>query len=177
MKKVFICYLLLVFCSCNLDIAKDHSLQSNDFLRQDERNGYEDFELYYFYAGLGSGMGSMQPTFRVTNDDYIYTFEQNSFYTKPDRKPEIKCKGKFRKSSMDSISNLVREVKDTLIYKTNAGIMSGGIHNLSVTFGKRKLTFQLHNAFDSTAQKILDIVNSNIPVDKERLWLFHFPEN
>lgn len=177
MKQDLTCFFAsLIFCSCNSQTAKDHSSVTNELTKQAENEEYKNFELYYSYAGLGSGMGSMQPTFRIAKNEYIYTFDQNSFYTKPDRQPETKCKGKLRESSIDSIINLVKEIKDSLIYKTNSGIMSGGIHKLSVTYGKRKLTFQLHNAYDSTAQKILDILNSNIPDDKERLWLFHFPE-
>jgi hypothetical protein len=38
------------------------------------------------------------------------------------------------------------------------------------------VTFQLHNASDSNAQKIVDILNSNIVAGKERLWLFNFPD-
>jgi hypothetical protein len=70
----------------------------------------------------------------------------------------------------------VKDFKDTLVYKTNVGISSGGIHNISVQFEKTNVTFQLHNASDPNAQKIVDIINSNIPADKQRLWLFNFPD-
>lgn len=53
--------------------------------------------------------------------------------------------------------------------------MSGGIHSISVENDKINITFRLHNASDSTAQKIVDILNSNIPADKQKLRLFGFP--
>jgi len=181
MKQVSI-YLfgLLLICCCNSKTARETKsytleLKTNDSLKEG-KDRYKDFKLYYSFAGLGSGMGSMQPTFRATGTNYIYTFEQNSFYTKPDKKPETKCKGMLRRSSIDSIISLVKGIEDTVVYKTNAGIMSGGIHNVSVTYGKKKVSFQLHNAYDSTAQKILDVLNSNIPDAEERLWLFKFPD-
>jgi hypothetical protein len=63
-----------------------------------------------------------------------------------------------------------------LVYKTNAGMMSGGIYNISVEAEKISVTFRLHNASDSTAQKMTDLLNSNIPAGKQRLWLFEFPD-
>lgn len=175
MKQISIYFFgLLVFFSCNSKTTAQNDLNPNELAKQVKNGEYEDFKLYYSYAGLGSGMGSMQPKFRETGTNYVYTFEQNSFYTKPDKQPEPRYNGILRNSSIDSIINLVKDIKDTLIYKTNAGIMSGGIHNLSVSFGKINVTFQLHNAYDPTAQKILDILNSNIPDDKEKLWIFDF---
>lgn len=137
---------------------------------------YESFKLYYSYSGLGSGMGSMQPKFIVNGREFVYTKEQNSYFGKPSMKPDSVCKGTLRTTSIDSILNVVKDINDTLIYKTNTGIMSGGIHDISVKFGKINLTFRLHNATDSSAQKIVDILNSNISESKEKLWLFDFPD-
>ncbi|MDZ4752036.1 MAG: hypothetical protein SGI87_10505 [Flavobacteriales bacterium] len=137
----------------------------------------DTFRLWYSYAGLGSGYGTMQPTFRVIGTDFIYTFEQNSSFTGQfDRKSEIVCKGKLRTSSIDSITTLLKDIKDTLVYKTNTGIMSGGIHTISIASDTIHVTFQLHNASDSTARKIVDMLNSHIPKDKKKLWLFDFPD-
>jgi hypothetical protein len=183
MKQISI-YLsgLILICGCNSNTAGEtksnlSELKTNDPLKESNNDGYKGFKLYYSYAGLGSGMGKMEPTFRATGTDYVYTFEQNSYYSKPDKKPELRCKGILRTSSIDSVVNIVKAIKDTLIYKTNVHILSGGIGNLSVTYGKRTVSFQLHNAYDKTAQKILDIINSNIPDTEEKLWLFKFPDS
>ena len=179
--KFYAIYIIdfLLFGSCNSPTAKEIHINndSTPTVQETNQKPTSSFKLWYSYAGLGSGYGSMQPTFRVTGADYVYNLEQNSSFTgKYDKKPEFICKGKLRASSIDSIINLVKDIKDTLVYKTNTGIMSGGIHNISVKNDKINITFQLHNASDPTAQKIVDILNFNIPADKQRLWLFDFPD-
>ena len=178
MNIYLICYAgLFILCGCNNPQAmKKKPIKPHDSsltVQETHLTKQDTFRLWYSYAGLGSGYGTMQPTFRVIGTDFIYTFEQNSSFTgQYDRKPEIFCKGKLRTSSIDSITNLVKDIKDTLVYKTNTGIMSGGIHNISIASDNINVTFRLHNASDSTAQKIVDILNSNIPKDKKKLWLF-----
>lgn len=140
----------------------------------DEKH-YDDFKLTYMSAGLGSGMGSMQPTFRVTALNYIYTYEQNSYYGKPNELPDTICTGTLRMSSIDSIIGLVRDIKDTVVYRTTLGVISGGIQQISIAYNSIDLTFKLHNASESTAQKIVDILNSNIPEGQKKLWLFSLP--
>jgi hypothetical protein len=175
MKQITIGILgLVLFCCTKMTIYNAFAEK-----RQTTSNGsakYRTFKLYYSYSGLGSGMGSMQPTFRVTGKNYVYKSEQNSYYEKPNKKPMSICEGILRTSSIDSILNIVKDIKDTLVYKTNAGIMSGGIHNISVQYERIDLTFQLHNASDSSAEKIVDILNSNIPADQQPLWLFNYPK-
>lgn len=119
-------------------------------------------------------MGSMQPTFRVIGNKYVYTQEQNSYYEKSDKKPQAICEGTLRFSAIDSILNIVKDIQDTLVYRTNIGISCGGIHHISVRYEKTKMTFGLLNASDPRAQKIVEILNTNIPADKPKLWLFNF---
>jgi hypothetical protein len=176
MKQITITILGLGLFCCFTQMTIDNTLVRKMELPTNGPEKYGEFKLYYSYSALGSGMGSMQPTFRVNGENYVYTREQNSYYGKPDKKPENICKGRLRSSSIDSILNIVKDIKDSLIYKTNTGIMSGGIHNISILHEKRKLTFELHNASDPTAQKIVDILNSNIAAGKQRLWLFSLPD-
>ncbi len=176
MRRIIIAILGLVLFCCFTQMTIDKTLTGKIESNTKDSEKYETFKLSYSYSGCGSGMGSMQPTFRVTGKTYVYTSEQNSYYGKPDKKPESICDGTLRTSSIDSILNIVKVIKDTLVYKTNVGIMSGGIHNISVQFEKTNLTFRLHNTSDPTAQKIVDILNSNIPADKQKLWLFDFPD-
>jgi len=49
--------------------------------------------------------------------------------------------------------------------------MSGGIINLYFSSNRRKLSFDLHNANDTTAQKIVDILNGYIPDKHRKLWI------
>lgn len=176
MRRIIITILGLTLFCCFTQMTTDNILSSKSESATKDSEKYDTFKLSYSYSGLGSGIGSMQPTFRVTGKNFVYTSEQNSYYGEADKKTENICKGLLRTSSIDSILNIVKDIKDTLVYKTNVGVMSGGIHNISVKYEKINMTFRLHNASDSTAQKIIDILNSNIPADKQRLWLFDFPD-
>ena len=176
--KYFILFLVSLFAilGCNKQATQEEynrPTKSNKSAQTSYLIDRDTFKLSYFYAGLGSGLGSMQPTFRVVGTDYYYNLEQNSSYTgEIEMKPQLICKGKLREASIDSIINLVKDMNDTLIYNTNINIMSGGIHSITVKYKKIAVTFRLHNASDATAQKIVDILNTNIPIDKDKLWLF-----
>ena len=134
---------------------------------------YDSFKLSYFAAGLGSGFGKLAPTVRVRGTDLIYTYQQNSFYNGEIRiKPDTIFIGKIRKTSIDSIFYLVKDIKDTLIYTTNIYVMSGAIIDMTIKFESINLTFRMHNANGQTAKEIIEILNSNIPADKWELWYF-----
>jgi hypothetical protein len=49
--------------------------------------------------------------------------------------------------------------------------MSGGIHHLTIEFDRINVSFTLDNAPDPTAQKIVGILNTNLPEKVEKLWL------
>ena len=169
MKLIAINILGLILFCCFTKMTNDRTRDRMSKSPAKYLEKFENFKLYYSTSGLGSGMGSMQPTFKVTGKNYVYTSEQNSYYGKPNKKPENICVGTLRTSSIDSILTILKDIKDTLIYKFNPGIMSGGIQNISVKYEKINVTFKLHNASDSTAQKIVDILNTNIPADKQKL--------
>ena len=136
------------------------------------------FKLTYIYAGLGSGYNSMQPVFKVNGTDYLYTLEENSSWTgEYTQKPDTLHIGKLRKSSIDSIIELTSIIKETLVYRTAPNIMSGGIHSIKIESDIIDLTFRLHNASDPIAEKIVTILNSNIPGEIRKLWLFNLPGN
>lgn len=174
--KAIIVGLILLFCfSC---LTKD--MVTNDALKigNQVNSKYDSFKLYYNYAGLGSGMGSLGPVFKVKGTKFKFYYSQNSsFDGKFTKKDKAICDGKIRISSIDSILDLVKDIKDTMIYKTNPYILSGGIHNISIRYEKIKIQFQLHNEFDSTAFKITEILNSNIPEKEDKLWLFNYRDS
>ncbi len=128
-----------------------------------------DFSFYYCFAGLGSNMGSMQPTIRINGTKLIYTYEQNSYYGQKYKSPDTICKATIRQSSIDSILSLIMDIKDSTIYETNPCIMSGGIHNMSIVTNNDTTSFTLHNTFHRTALKISEIINPYLPKDKN-IW-------
>ena len=40
---------------------------------------HQDYHLFFNTAGLGSEMGTLQPTFSVEGESFNYTLEQNSY--------------------------------------------------------------------------------------------------
>jgi hypothetical protein len=127
------------------------------------------FYLYYGFSGLGSNLGSFQPTIKIHDTKFIYTYEQNSYWGEKSSKVDTICLGTLRQSSIDSIRYLIQPLKDSTIFKTNACIMSGGIHFLTVSNGRDTTKFTLGNTFDYTALKIIDIINQYLPAEK-KLW-------
>jgi hypothetical protein len=137
----------------------------------------DTFRLSYTSIGLGSNFGGMQPVFRVVGSNFIYTMEQTGFYEGSERQPAVTiCYGSFRASSADSIIALVGGVTDTMVYRTNPHIMSGGIHYIHEQKSAYDVTFQLHNTSDPVAQQIVDILNTYVPATEEKLWLWDIPK-
>lgn len=169
--------IVLLFNSCNEPskhpwIPADVAVPFEFVEKNQTPEVYEDFKLTYSHAGLGSNFGKRFPTFRVKGRRYFYTLEQNSFMGESSLEPEFVCQGLLRTSSIDSIIDLVKNIEDTLVYRTNIGVMSGGIHYVSVDYKDIHVLFKLHNAHDTIAQKIVDILNSNINPSFDRLWIF-----
>jgi len=130
------------------------------------------FKLSYISVGLGSNMYQMQPMFRVNGSHFIYTLEEAwQFKNVKKAKPETLFVGNLRTSSIDSILSIVTEIKGDSVYQLNAGVMSGGIIYLDILSNQRKVNFKLHNSYDLTAKKIVDILNSYIPDKYRKLWI------
>ena len=130
------------------------------------------FKLDYISLGLGSNMSEMQPMFRVKGYKFIYTSEQAWKYKNVKKaRPDTLCMGNIRKSSIDSILIISREIKGNSVYKLNPGVMSGGIIYLDILNYNRKLKIELHNSYDQTANKIVTILNSYIPENCQKLWI------
>jgi len=137
--------------------------------------GYKNFEVSYMAIGLGSNFTSMQPVFRVKGLKFIYTSEQTTYYEGQSRKKaDTLMVGDFRKSSADSIIKLIQTVKDTLVYRSNIHVMSGGIHAVNIKSSNKSVRFDLHNASDTTVRKIVAILNTYVSDPKRKLWLFDY---
>lgn len=130
------------------------------------------FTLSYISIGLGSNMWEMQPMFRVRGSQFVYTLEEAWQYKDSEKpKADTLLIGNFRASSIDSILNISSEIKGDSVYRLNGGVISGGIIKLYFSANRRKLSFDLHNANDTTAQKIVDILNGYIPDKYRKLWI------
>jgi hypothetical protein len=127
-----------------------------------------DFELTYITIGFGQNKYHMQPAFRVRGIRFVYTYED--MWRMPDRK--LQCDtllvGDFRISSIDSISNLINEIKDTVIHKSNIHFIGGAEREIEVSTAQKKISFQLLNTTDTSASKIITILNSYMSGEKEK---------
>jgi len=130
---------------------------------------FPTFYLSYYFAGLGSNMGSFAPTIKIKNWIFLYTYEQNSYWSEKNYRVDTVCIRPFRQNSIDSIIDLIKDLKDTTIHRFNHCIMSGGIHFMAITNGIDTTKFDLMNTFDYTALKIINILNEYVPTDK-KLW-------
>jgi hypothetical protein len=116
-------------------------------------------------------MFKMQPVFKIKGTNFIYSSEE--VWKLPNQKNlqrDTLLIGSIRVSSIDSILNIVKDVTDTLVYKTNVHIMSGGMDDITITSGLKKIRFKLHNASDERAKKIISILNTYIPFGMEKLY-------
>ena len=132
---------------------------------------HKDFHLFFSTAGLGSGFGTLQPTFKVEGDHFIYALEQNSHYGSRTLEGQDVCIGKLRTASIDSIIVLAKGVGDTSVYRTDPQVTSGAISELVVKSEGVYIHFTLHNDSHPVADQIIAILNSNIPADKQRLYV------
>lgn len=137
--------------------------------RAQPKDLHKDFHLFFNTAGLGSGMGTIQPTFKVEGDRFNFTLDQNSHYGTRTLASQDVCAGTLRATAIDSIIALAKSVGDTSIYRTDPSIMSGSISELEVRNGTLHVRFTLHNDSHPIANRIIAILNSNIPADKQKL--------
>jgi hypothetical protein len=156
-----------------LILAISFLLINNAYCQQDIsiKNGDSpSFYLSYDLAGLGSNLGKFQPTIKIHGTKFLYTYEQNSYWGE-ERNKRIDTISvlPFRQTSIDSILEIIKEMKDTTIHRYHFGIMSGGIHFLTVSNGIDTISFNMRNTFDYTALKIANILNTYLPKDKQ-LW-------
>lgn len=103
------------------------------------------------------------PTLRIHDNKFVYTKEQNQPEGKSTKKREFICEGTIPQSSIDSIIAIVQNLKDSNIYRANHCVMSGGVYYLTVANGTDTTKFTLHNTFDITALKIINIINPFLP--------------
>lgn len=175
MSNKIVLYLSLFFVSFLICFSKENSngaisnVDQISFVQEDPSY----FELSYTTAGLGSNMGSLMPKYVLKGEKFTYVLSQNSsFNGKFDTPSELLCEGKVRKSSFDSIISLIQFIPDSEIYNTNAHIMSGVYQMLLIKTETKKIRFDLHNGFDTTAAQVIKILNSNLPDGQRKLTVF-----
>lgn len=155
MKLSLTTFILLV------SLSHLHGQNTTDSLKP---NRHKNFKLSYSSVGLGSNMDTQQPRFIVKGLQYFYTLEDAwKFKNVKKNKPTKLGTGFIRPSSIDSILNIAKETKLKSVYKSNPKVMSGSMVYLNVYSLKQKIQFELINAKDENAAKIVAILNEYIP--------------
>ena len=170
---------LLIINSCSnkevTPIEQNISNPKEEKLSISESNFFcnKEFELYYVYAGLGSGMGNKGPMFKIIGNKFLYTRQQNSSSTGEfNNTIDTICQGEIRMTSIDSIKEVTNQIRQSKIFKTNPDVMSGGIYNIIIFFENKRMEFRLTNTSHPKAKEIIEIVNSNIPKKYNKLSLW-----
>lgn len=161
MEKILFTFCLILFTI--------HPKNSNSEITQYLQRA-EHFRLEYVNVGFGSNMFEMQPVFIVEGTKFLFTSEI-VWGTPGQTEKDTLLTGDFRVSSSDSISNLISEIKDSVIYRSNIRVMSGALTSIVIENDFKKVTFSLHNAYDTTAIRIVDILNTYIPEKMGKLRL------
>lgn len=156
---------LVMFALCSVSTNAD--INTCTFI-QNASDSDHNFNLRYIFIGFGSNMFEMQPGFTVSGRKFLYTSEE--VWGNPDEKRQVDTLtiGCLRKSSIDSIIELVNPIQDTLI-RTSSRVMGGGIAELNISYKVKKLRFSLFNTGDTTASKIAAILNTYISNDNQKL--------
>jgi hypothetical protein len=162
MKQLTLSIALLVFCMSNTLVPLKKAGGANA----------GNFHLRFVTIGFGSNMFRMQPVFNVDGQKFVYTSEQVWISPGEDKiERDTLLTGSFRTSSIDSISALVREIRDSVIRKADTHVISGSAASIEIETDVKKIKFDLHNTSDSTAEKITAILNTYIPQPLQRLYV------
>ncbi len=128
-----------------------------------------EFYLEFVKVGFGSNKFRMQPAFRITDSTFVYTSEQ--IWIRPGQvaAKDTLLTGTFRKSAADSIRLLVYALPDSIIDRPGNGIISGSGKFITIITDGKKWSFNLFNASEPTADRIIDILNTHLPKNLSKL--------
>jgi hypothetical protein len=71
---------------------------------------------------------------------------------------------------------LIGEIKDSLIHKTNIHSLGGSEEDIEILTGEKKIRFQLFNATDTTATKIIMILDAYMSGPEEVIKAMNYRE-
>lgn len=137
---------------------------------------HNGFKLELTETGFGSNYYEMMPMFRVKGTKFVYSIEDA--WQWPDRpiQRDTICTGVLRTTSVDSIISLVESIPDTSIY-VSGRFMSGSSQGLVITTPRKKLGITMFNSYEPTADKIVAILNSNLPPGVNPLYVSGINKN
>lgn len=135
------------------------------------------FKLTYQFVGLGGNMfRKFYPIVKIENGFLTYSIERNTAIKKIQLFEDfsdttwnteiIDTRIKLSLSIIDSLYNLVRPIKKTLIFESTGGI-GGGFHAITISDRSFKLKYELQKVCDTTAVKITNILDTYLPISNK----------
>ena len=120
------------------------------------------------------------PLVKIEGTTLTYTIEQKTSINKIEKwrknidtiwnTKTVDVSINLHKETIDTIFNFVKDIKDTLVFKSNNCIMSGGVDIILISDNSFKVEYNLMNTFDSTALSICNILNCYLP-EKNKIWI------
>lgn len=157
MKVAFTLVLALI---CNLSISQT-------------TNWSNEFQLRFSFAGLGDNLGSPAMGFQLEGNHFKIVSEVNKCHEGGlDTNSTTMTEGEMSEESMTALMEVFNESNDTVIYKTDLTVASGGVHTLTMATSIKMVKFSLHNESHPTAKKIIAIINEGLPEGVEKLWIY-----
>ncbi|MCH2225838.1 MAG: hypothetical protein MK066_13795 [Crocinitomicaceae bacterium] len=139
----------------------------------------QNFNFSYVTFGLGSNMEDPpELAIKIDNDSLTYflfepkegyyfgRYNRDSMYL-ADR---IKHTVHFRKGTIDSIITLVDTLKGKKVINTNSSVRSGSSQQIFISKNNWCTEFSLTNTFDTTAMRIVELINCYLP-STNQIWI------
>jgi hypothetical protein len=134
----------------------------------------DSFYLDYSYAGLGSNTGVPSLGARIEGTTFKLFQQQNSCYEGQSTPEGLIYEAELSQDAILELGLLFTEVSDTSIYESNVSIMSGGVYTLVMRDDTKSFKMSLHNTSHRWAERLVLILNPEIPADLDKkLWSFN----
>jgi hypothetical protein len=132
-----------------------------------------EFQLRYSFAGLGSNTGTSAAGFKLEGNHFEIVKEVNKCYEGGlDTNSNTVSEGELSDETMKALMLVFNDLSDTAIYETNLSVMSGGVHTITMATSIKMVKISLHNANHALADRIVAIINEDLPEGVVKLWLY-----
>lgn len=130
---------------------------------QDELS--EDFYLDYSFAGLGLNTGVPSLGVRIEGTSFKLFEQQNTCTSGPKYPEGLVYEAELSQDAILELGLLFAEVSDTTIYNSNVSIVNGGVYTLVMHDSGKNFKLSLHNSAHKWAERLVLILNPEIPAD------------
>jgi hypothetical protein len=124
------------------------------------------FFLEYSETGLGSKATRSAPWLKVSNDKYLLSIvDCQSTYNDIDTTALVISSGGIRRSSIDSIVHIVKQLSPGKIFRANSCIYDGRIYTLKLTIDSISWRFDMKNTAEPEILQVFRILNTYLSTE------------